>query len=354
MREQRDTVGVAHGAVAPRRIDPTGERGPTKSQAAGRHWRRTGKGLYVPAAVVLTPEQRIAEVGAGLPARGAAVTGWAALRWRGGSWFGGLDAGGDPVPVPVAQRARLTRPRPGLRLCEERRDPGSTEQVDGVPTTAAVQALAWAVRYAPTLAEAVVAADMALFDDLLSPHELAEWVWSHPSWTGIAQARTVLGLLEENSWSPQETRMRLAWVDAVPGAGLVANRPVFDLHGRHLGTPDLLDPAAGVCAEYAGDVHLTRERRSEDLRRIDRLRAAGLRVVDAVAGDLGPRGPLGARLRSAYADAVGAPASARAWTLEPPPSWCLTHTVARRLALTPGERAVFLRYRRPVDLRRTG
>jgi hypothetical protein len=37
--------------VRPVPVDPTGARGPTKAQAAGPRWRRTSKGLHVPAYV---------------------------------------------------------------------------------------------------------------------------------------------------------------------------------------------------------------------------------------------------------------------------------------------------------------
>src|SRR5687768_17306817 len=67
----------------PRRVDPTGARGPTRGQAAGAGWRRVGPDAYVPASADPTvPEQRIVEATAHLDERGA-VTGWAALRAAG-------------------------------------------------------------------------------------------------------------------------------------------------------------------------------------------------------------------------------------------------------------------------------
>ena len=47
------------------------------------------------------------------------------------------------------------------------------------------------------------------------------------------------------------------------------NRPVFDLHGRHVGTPDLLDVEAGVYGEYDSELHLDGKRRLKDLTRED-------------------------------------------------------------------------------------
>ena len=36
----------------------------------------------------------------------------------------------------------------------------------------------------------------------------------------------------------------------------LTNRPVFDLSGRHLGTPDLIDVTAGLAIQYNGSLHL--------------------------------------------------------------------------------------------------
>ena len=38
----------------------------------------------------------------------------------------------------------------------------------------------------------------------------------------------------------------------------LCNVPVFDRFGQHIGTPDLLDPVAGVVGEYDGALHLER------------------------------------------------------------------------------------------------
>lgn len=50
--------------------------------------------------------------------------------------------------------------------------------------------------------------------------------------------------------------MRLCWCREVTRARLRCNPPVFDLEGRHLLTPDLLDVDHGVSGEYDGAVHL--------------------------------------------------------------------------------------------------
>jgi hypothetical protein len=44
----------------------------------------------------------------------------------------------------------------------------------------------------------------------------------------------------------------------------LVNRPVFDQHGHHVATPDLLDVEAGVVGEYDGAMHRGRARHARD------------------------------------------------------------------------------------------
>src|ERR1700712_3899492 len=87
--------------VIPVAVDPTGRNGPTRHQAAGARYRQTSPGLYVPsdtnAGLV---EQRIVEQGMRIRGQGA-VTGWAALRWRGARYFDGVAAGDRLLPGPL-------------------------------------------------------------------------------------------------------------------------------------------------------------------------------------------------------------------------------------------------------------
>src|SRR4051812_49138475 len=91
---------------APMRVDPTGLTGPTKRQASGPRFRQTSPGLYVPASVDIdVVEQRIFEQAHRIRSDGA-VTGWAALRWRGAVYFNGTTSGGHaslPVPLVVGK-----------------------------------------------------------------------------------------------------------------------------------------------------------------------------------------------------------------------------------------------------------
>ncbi len=342
-----DGVGAGHGFVHPVRVDPTGRQGPRYRQAAGTEWRPSSRGRYVHASVPLTACQRIGEVGILLPPK-AGVTGWASLRWRGAWWFGGTTARGVHLPVPVAMPRALIRPQPSFVICTERWDPRELEVVDGLQLASAVRAVCFAMRYAPDLPAAVVALEMAAYHDLVSVEEASAWIDVHPSYTGIEQARQARDLADENSWSPREFALRENWPSRFPSP--LTNRPVFDLNGRHIGTPDVIDPVYGVAGEYESELHLASSRRLKDLGREEDFRQHGLEPVTMVSGDVILPGPFQMRLRSAYQRAEQRPVSERRWTLELPPWWVPTFTVEQRRALSDRDRAIWLRHREdPAD-----
>jgi hypothetical protein len=339
--ETARAIGAAHGVVLPVRVDPAGVTGPTARQAATPAWRRTTRGLYVPAEVEVTAAQRVAEVGSVMPLR-AAVTGWGSLAWRGARWFQGTSAGGDLVPVPVAAPRQLVREQPAFRLCRERWDPREVEVVDGLEVTSAVRSVCFAIRYAPHQDAAVRTLEMAYFDDLVTVDEVREWAMMHPSYTGIEQCRRAPDLADENAWSPMETEMRIDW-GLVAGRRPLTNRPVFDLDGRHVGTPDLIDPFARVVGQYDGEVHGGAARNADDVDRDAAFLAVGLRTVVMTAADLRDRDGYHGRLRAAYRESALAGEINRAFTLELPPWWKPTFTVAQRRALSTEQREIWLR-----------
>jgi len=341
----RPELGRDHGVVLPVRVDATGKSGPTKRETAGPEWRRSSRGWYVPSYVESSPEQRVAELGMLLPAEYACVTGWAALSWQGGRWFTGTRADGSFQPVPLALSRHLLRWQPGMCLCEERWDPAEVKVVDGLPVAAEVRAACFAARYAPDLETAVAVLDMAAFHDLVSVEEAAEWMLRHPSYTGIEQGRQAVQLADENAWSPTEPAMRLEWTHAGFACPLT-NRPIFDRwSGRHIATPDLVDPVAGVVGEYNGGLHLEGKRRYADIKRDETYRSLGLEPVEMVGADLSRRWEFRQRLAAAYARAESRPVADRRWTLELPAWWTPTFTVEQRRALSQTERQRWLKNR---------
>jgi hypothetical protein len=329
--------------VVPVRTDERGVAGPTRREAAGEGWRRSSRGLYVPAHVELTPTQRVVEAGVLARSPRVAVTGWAALCWHGARWATGTTYDGSPRPVDLTATHQALRPQPLFRLSQERVDPRTFQLVDGLRVTPPIASVCFAMRRAPTLALAVEALDMAYAADLVSPAELTDWLADHPWHRDRARAEAGAALGDENAWSPQEVHARLAWQE-VTGTRPLTNRPVFDLDGIHLGTPDLVDPVLGVVGEYDGDGHLTRAQRRTDLAREQRFREHGLEPFTAVAGDV-PSGRFGDRLRSAVARAEHSRAE-RLWTLDLPDWWVPTHTVDQRRALSDHERRIWLRHSR--------
>jgi hypothetical protein len=195
------------------------------------------------------------------------------------------------------------------------------------------------MRYADSLWDAVIVADMAAFSDLAPLDELWPYALAHSGMTGIPQAREAIGHADENAWSPMEVVMRLIWTCTAGLPRPLTNRPVFDLDGRHIGTPDLLDVEAGVFGEYDGAMHLDGKRQLRDLVREDAFRRLGLEGVVMVAGET--RDEVAARIVATRERALRH-SNPRLWTIDRPAWWLPTETVAQRRALSEAERARLL------------
>jgi hypothetical protein len=330
------------GLVAPVEVDPRGERGPTPKEARGPRFRRSSRGLYVPIDAEQPPEQRIVEAHASLVLDGW-VTGWAALRWHGGYWFDGLASDGrTPLPVPLVTSIDQTR-QPGTAVFREVIWDSDLEVVDGLPVTTPVRSLFHVVRRARSVRAAVAAIDLAAYNDLVSIEEFSDYLAAHRGWRGVVVGRAACALADENALSPRETGPRLTWILDGHWPTPLVNRPVFSRTGKHLGTPDLFDPEAGLVIEYDGQVHLDARQRRRDRDREECFRAAQLEYVTILGQDT--EAETLRRLHQARTRARFAPPEQRAWTLEQPHWWRPTETVAQRRALTPGERAIWLNLR---------
>jgi hypothetical protein len=330
------------GLVAPVRVDPSGQGGPTRGQARGRTWRTTTRGLVVPSGVVVTSQQRTLEASAVLK-EDEAVTGWAALDWQGARWFDGTCAGSELRDVPLVARRHLLQ-QPGFSVSQEFLDPCEIVTVDDLPVTPAVRSVVFEMRRAANLGDAVVVLDMACYSDLVSIAEVAAYVSQLGAVTGIQQARDALVEADENSWSPRETQMRGVWTRRAGLARPRCNAPVFTTDGRHVATPDLVDPHLGLIGLYNGRDHLTLVGASKDRDQEATYRDLGLESVTMLATDWGDLDGFTERLQQAARRARDRH-GVRRWTLTPPPSWVSTSTVERRRALTAEQRRRFLRYR---------
>ncbi|MCF6376216.1 hypothetical protein L2K70_01220 [Nocardioides KLBMP 9356] len=301
--------------------------------------------MWVPAGVELTIAQRVVEAAARLPAHGG-VTGWAALAWLNGRWFDGVGPRMSPRPVTLALGCRHTlRPSRGLAVSQELVPAGEIHRLRGLRITSALWSVAFEMRKAPDDEAAVMAFEMAAYDDLVSVAELAAYVHTD-LWIrqGVGRIRELLPDLEENSWSPQESVMRRTW-EAGGFPRPRANHPVFDAAGRLIGTPDLLDLDAGVYGLYDGGLHLAGDVRHRDITQDAAYRGLGLEGVVMMAGDRADRDPFLARVREAYARASRRPSDERRWLRGVPRWWTPTFTVEQRRALSSYDRARVLRYR---------
>ena len=193
--------------------------------------------------------------------------------------------------------------------------------------------------------KAVIAADMAAYSDLVSADEAWTYALAHPGWTGVPQARKAALLIDENSWSPRETALRLVWIIDAQLPPPLTNRPIFDLEGNLVGTADLLDPVSGLLGEYDGPTHLSRAQRSRDVGRLERLRDHGLEPVVVLAPDMADRALVARRLHAGLERATRIPSARRTWTVVPPPWWRPTHTVTLRRALAAEDRRRLLAHR---------
>ena len=217
---------------------------------------------------------------------------------------------------------------------------------DGLSVTIPVRSTCFEMRYAASLRAAVVAIDMAMQADLVSPAEMWDFIATQSGWTGIPRCREAMGLAHENSWSPRETsNLRLVWVLDAGFPVPLCNVPVFDLAGRHIGTPDLLDEEAGVAGEYDGSLHLHGAQRARDVRREEAFRSVGLEYFTVVAADSRDPQSVVRRMCATRARARFATPSTRAWTVEKPPWWIPTETVAQRRALSDEQRLRLFRNR---------
>ena len=333
------------GLFPPVGIDPAGEVGPSPHEARGPAFRRTSRGLYLPSEITAeTSVQRIVEAWTAVAdARGiSAITGWAALRWLGATWYDGtLDAAGTPMPVDVVSTTHL-RSQPGIAMTECRVEFATLLEHDGITITDPWTSVAFLARRAVDLRAAVVAIEMAAYDDLVSVSEMQRGLDSQAGMPGLNRLRDALALADENSGSPQEPLMKLTWTLDARLPRPLSNVPIFWKGGRHLATPDLLDPVAGVVGEYDGAVHLKQRKRDRD--REETLRDAGLEYFTVLAGDLGGKAAV-QRMKAARERALFQDPADRKWTLEAPYWWTRTETVAQRRALTDEERRRVLGYR---------
>jgi Protein of unknown function (DUF559) len=247
----------------------------TPDQLRAPVWRRLFRDVYVHRAVPDSHLLRARAAAVLLP--GAVVTGpSAAVVW-------GLDLAGvdDDVEItlpPGAHPRRIT----GIRVRRAVLPAADVQRRKGLPVTTAE---ATAVRLAALLPrdDAVVAVDRLIATGVvdLAPVRAAAGAARGP---GSARARTVASLADGRAESPQESRLRLLMLRG----GLPAPVPQFSvrLDGRFVARVDFAWPDRKVAVEYDGLWHAEEGQFARDRQRLNRLHAAGWRVVFVTAQDM--------------------------------------------------------------------
>lgn len=247
----------------------------TWRQLEGRSWCRLYQDVYVHAAVPVTHELRAEAACLLLPE--AVVTGCSAAVLWGVPLAGPMDDVEVTLP-PTAYPRRLQ----GLRVRRASIPPAQRWRRLDIPVTTAA---ATAVRLAACLSgdDAVVAVDQMIAAGVVDLDPIRALAASGRG-AGSARARSVCELADGLAGSPQETRLRLL----MQRSGLpdpVAQFRVLD-GGVFVARVDFAWPDRKVAVEYDGLWHAEPGQFARDRRRLNRLRAAGWRVVFVTAADL--------------------------------------------------------------------
>ncbi len=263
------------GLISPVRAG--GDDGPTPDETRGPSWRAPSHGLHVPVGVDITVEQRIIEAGARLP-EGGMVTGWAALRLAGASYF---EGGRRDVPVLLPHASRIRAP--GVEVRRTRLPLPEIEMRYGVPCAPPAVALVHELRLERDFRELVVMIEMTLLTRLVQREEVREVLES----TRRMHTRhfDALDRATGECRSAPEVRTMLTWLLDAGFPTPLMNREVLDLDGRRLAIVDLLDVESGSYGEYDGEAHRGRARHRRDVERAEVLRDVGLEGFTIVAGD---------------------------------------------------------------------
>lgn len=282
------------------RIDPSGLSGPTPGRARGPGWETTSTGLQVPAGTDRDlVEQRIIEQGVRL--RRGVITGWAALRLHRAGYLDGLARDGvTRLPVQVAANGDRLRSCDGLDVRRVVVDEDDVVIRYGVRCATPERALFDAMRWAETLDDRVVIADMTFAAELTSLRRARAYVRRLRRVHDRMLVLEALPWCDEGAESPQEVRLRLIWRRRLSWTSPLTNRTVLSLDGRRLGRPDLVSEQLGMGAEFDGADHRSRARHRIDVRRLDDFQRTGLQIATFVGEDLDAEDLVAERLRATY------------------------------------------------------
>jgi very-short-patch-repair endonuclease len=250
----------------------------TPDQLRSAAWRRLRRDVYADAD--LPVDHRLLAWGVRLAAPSVAVFGGlTAVVLSGGHEFAGPD---DPVEVVLPPGERW-QPGPGVLI---RSAPLSEDVVvgrQGLRRTGPVRTAVDLIRRGE-VDDGVVLLDRLVAAGLVDLAPVRDAVAALPRCRGSRLAREIVELADGCAESPQETRLRLL----MRRAGLPtpsAQFRVFDEQG-FIARVDFAYPELRLAIEYDGEWHGGPGQVGRDRRRLNRLSAAGWRVVFVTAADL--------------------------------------------------------------------
>ena len=250
----------------------------TRNQLRSSAWRRLRQDVYVDAGEPATHRLHARATSLVMP-RGAALGG------RTAAVLCGLDdAAGpaDPVEVVLPPTVRWD-PQPGVRV---RSAPLDGDVVGRGPFHRWTTPVRTAVDHArrEPVADAVVLLDRLVHARVVELPAIRAAVAGLPRCRGSRLARAAVDLADGLAESPQETRLRLLLHDS--GLPAPVAQYVVRVGGAFIARVDFAWVAQRLLLEYDGLWHAEPGQFERDRARLNRLTAAGWRVVFVTAADL--------------------------------------------------------------------
>jgi hypothetical protein len=208
--------------------------------------------------------------------RNGVVAGVAASALHGAQW---VD---DDIPVELIWDN--TRPPPGIIARDERLDHDEITTVSCISVTTAARTAYDLGRHLPR-GEAVARLDALMRATPFSMDDVLLLAKRHRRARGLKQLHAVLPLVDGGAASPQETRLRLLFIDAgFPRP--TTQIPVVDGRGRLVRPVDMGWEDFMVAAEYDGDQHRTnRKVYVKDMRALAELQRLAWIVIRVIKED---------------------------------------------------------------------
>lgn len=244
-----------------------------------RRWHRPiVRGVYVPKGQLVTVEDRA--LGAWLwSKRSAVITGVAASALHGAKW---VDA-----DVPIEIRMDCSRPPPGIIARDNTLPDDEVMYLGDLPVTIPARTAFDLGRYLPR-GQALARLDALMRARPFATEDVQLLAKRYKGARGMRQLRELLPLVDGGAASPQETRLRLLFIDnGFPKP--TTQIPVYDEWGFLVRTIDMGWEDFMVGAEYDGDQHRTsRLQYVKDMKVWPELARLGWDMVRAIKEDCDP------------------------------------------------------------------